>query len=192
MSFNFRQIHRKIAPILFLPLFASALTGIFYRIGRSWFGIPNQLADFAMMIHLGGYLGPLVPVYVLLIGLGLLGLIVTGLSMTNLFGARSSKAAKVGVDALRLAVRHRKLHHILAPIFFLPLAVSAVTGIIFLLGKDFFGMSGEVAGIFLQIHQGTYLGPILRPFYVLLIGLGLIGLLVTGINMTSIFRQRRV
>lgn len=183
MSFNFRQIHRKIAPILFLPLFASALTGIFYRIGRSWFGIPNQLADFAMMIHVGGYLGPLVPVYVLLIGLGLLGLIVTGLSMTNLFGDRPPKAAKVG---------DRKLHSILAPIFFLPLAVSAVTGIIFLLGKDFFGMSGEVAGIFLQIHQGTYLGPILRPFYVLLIGLGLIGLLVTGINMTSIFRKRRV
>ena len=35
---NFRKLHRKIAPILFLPLLLSALTGISYRIGRSWRG----------------------------------------------------------------------------------------------------------------------------------------------------------
>ena len=82
MSAALRKLHRRIAPILFLPLLASALTGVAYRLGRSWFGIPDSAANFFMVIHQGEYLGlRLVPVYVLLVGLGLVAMIVTGLTM---------------------------------------------------------------------------------------------------------------
>ncbi|GAA6621675.1 PepSY domain-containing protein [Scytonema sp. NUACC26] len=185
MNLNFRKIHRKIAPILFLPLLASALTGIAYRVGRYWFNIPNQVANFFMVIHQGEYLGqPLVPIYVLLVGLGLIGLIVTGLSMTKLFGTNrpSPKASKLNF---------RQVHRILAPIIFLPLTVSALTGILFRLGRNWFNLPSEQTALLLRIHQGSYLGPHLRVLYVVLIGLGLIAMLITGINMTGIFRKRR-
>ncbi|MGB3757294.1 MAG: PepSY-associated TM helix domain-containing protein [Rivularia sp. (in: cyanobacteria)] len=180
----FRKLHRKTALILFLPLLISALTGIFYRLGKSWFGISNQLGNIFMMIHQGEYLGtPLVPIYVLLVGLGLLGMIVTGLSMTGIFSQnRASQSRKLNP---------RKVHRILAPIIFLPLTVSAVTGVIYRLGKSWFGMSPQNAAIFLRIHQGSYLGDFFKPIYVLLVGLGLIVMLITGINQTGIFPQRR-
>ena len=179
----FRKLHRKTALIIFLPLLISALTGIIYRLGKSWFGMSNQLGNIFMVIHQGEYLGtPLVPIYVLLVGLGLLGMIVTGLSMTGIFSP--NRASQAGINA-------RKVHRIVAPVIFLPLTVSAVTGVIYRLGKSWFGMSSENAAIFLRIHQGSYLGDFFKPVYVLLVGLGLIIMLITGINQTGIFRQRR-
>lgn len=182
MSAAFRKLHRRIAPILFLPLLASALTGVAYRLGKSWFGIPDSAANFFMVIHQGEYLGlPLVPVYVLLVGLGLVAMIVTGLTMLKR-RANHPQAKKLTI---------RKVHQILAPIIFLPLLVTAVTGITYRLGKAWFGMSNAQAAIFLRIHQGTYLGAEGRVIYVFLVGLGLLAMLITGIKMTSIFRTRR-
>lgn len=177
---NFRKLHRKIAPILFLPLFLTALTGIAYRLGRSWFGINDGVASFFMTIHEGRYLGRgLVPFYVLLVGLGLLGLIVTGLTMIK---------RKVAQNQPRKD--QRWIHRILALIAFLPLLVSATTGIAYRLGNTWFGISRELASILMTLHQGSYLGPIFRPIYVLLVGAGLLGLLVTGIRMTRIFSSK--
>lgn len=180
----FRKLHRKTALIIFLPLLISALTGIIYRLGKTWFGMSNQLGNLLMVIHQGEYLGtPLVPIYVLLVGLGLLGMIITGLSMTGILSQnRAAQPRKLNA---------RKVHRIFAPIVFLPLTVSAVTGVIYRLGKSWFGMSSENAAIFLRIHQGSYLGDFFKPIYVLLVGLGLIVMLITGINQTGIFRQRR-
>ena len=179
---NFRKLHRKVAPIIFLPLLLSALTGIAYRLGRSWFNIPSTAANFLMTLHEGRFLGqPLVPVYVLLVGLGLLGMIVTGLSIIR----RKALPTKVKRD-------RRWLHRLLAPIVFLPLMASAITGIGYRLGKAWFGLSNDKAAILLQIHQGSYLGQTLKPLYVLLLGAGLIGLLITGIQMTSLFRRRKL
>ncbi|NJM17343.1 MAG: PepSY domain-containing protein [Richelia sp. SM1_7_0] len=180
----FRKLHRKTALIIFLPLLISALTGIIYRLGKTWFGMSNQLGNLLMVIHQGEYLGtPLVPIYVLLVGLGLLGMIITGLSMTGILSQnRAAQPRKLNA---------RKVHRIFAPIVFLPLTVSAVTGVIYRLGKSWFGMSSGNAAIFLRIHQGSYLGDFFKPIYVLLVGLGLIVMLITGINQTGIFRQRR-
>jgi hypothetical protein len=176
---TFRQYHRKIAPIVFLPLLATALTGILYRLGQSWFDIPGGIAELLMVIHQGEFLGePLVPIYVLLLGLGLLVMILTGLTLMR----RRSSQQKLN---------SRKLHQWLTPILFLPLAISAVTGILYRLGKSWFGLPDQQAAIFLRIHQGTYLGSFFRIIYVLLIGAGLIALLITGISMTGIFRRRR-
>ncbi len=188
---GFRKLHRSIAPIIFLPLLLSTVTGLGYRLGKSWFGMSADLGDLMMVFHQGEFLGQkLVPIYVLLVGLGMLGAIVTGLSMTKIF----SRDLPLGV--LRNRPKnpksdHRKIHGLLAPIAFLPLAISAITGIIYRLGKSWFGMSDQQAAIFLRIHQGSYLGNFFKSIYILSIGLGLIAMLVTGINMTRIFRQRR-
>ncbi|NEP09690.1 MAG: PepSY domain-containing protein [Symploca sp. SIO2C1] len=184
-NLRWRKLHRKIAPIVFLPLFLSALTGIFYRLGYSWFSLSSEQGQFLLSIHQGSYLGnQLKPIYVLLVGLGLLGMIVSGLTMTRLFG--SSRPERPGSK-----LNWRKVHRLVAPIIFLPLAVSAVTGLLYRLGRSWFGLSYDQVGILLSIHQGSYLGNFLKPIYVLLVGLGLIGMLVTGINMTGIFRKRR-
>ena len=184
-NFRWRKLHRKIAPIVFLPLFLCAITGIFYRLGYSWFSLSREQGELLLSIHEGSYLGnQLKPVYVLLVGLGLLGMIVSGLTMTKLFGDSRPERAESKLN-------WRKVHRLAAPIVFLPLTVSAVTGLLYRLGRNWFGLSGEQTRIFLIIHQGSYLGDFLKPIYVLLVGLGLIGMLVTGINMTGIFRKRR-
>lgn len=177
---NFRKIHRKAAPILFLPLFATALTGVIYSLGENWFGLSDEVVDIFLEIHQGEFLGkPLVPFYVLLMGVGLLGLIITGLTMIK----RKLKSQP--------KMNARWLHSIVAPIAFLPLAVSSITGIAYRLGRAWFGLSGEQGEILLHIHQGSYFGSFLKPIYVLLVGLGLILLLITGIQMTRIFSKPR-
>jgi len=181
---NFRKLHRQVAPIIFIPLLLSALTGVAYRLAESWFGIEGDAAEIFMVIHQGSYLGKeLRPFYVLLLASGVIGLIVTGLTMTKfLGGAHERQGAKLDF---------RKVHRIAAPIVFLPLAVSTVTGVIYRVGRTWFKMPKEVGKVFLNIHQGEYFGEFLMPIYVLLVGCGAILLLVTGLNMTGIFRKSR-
>ena len=96
---NWRKIHRFIAPILFLPLLLTTITGIAYRLGRSWFDIPKgkgTLAETLLTIHQGGFLGEqLRPYSVLLDGLGLIGLIVTGIIMMGLLGKRPRRQVDI-------------------------------------------------------------------------------------------------
>jgi uncharacterized iron-regulated membrane protein len=182
---NFRILHRKIAPFIFVPLLLSALSGVIYRVGKDWFGLPNEFGRFMMTIHEGRYLGQaLSPVYVLLVALGLLGAIATGVSMLLKMRTQRRQSSPVTQNS-------RSLHRAIAPIFFLPLLVSASTGVIYRFGETL-GLPLEQTQLMLRLHQGSYLGQPLRVFYVLLLGLGLIGLLATGIQMTGIFRQRRI
>lgn len=179
---NLRKLHRKSAPILFLPLFLTAITGVAYRVGRAWFGIPKAVAKFLMTLHEGRFLGQaLVPFYVLLTGLGLLGMLITGVVMVV---KREPAKGQPKKD-------HRWMHRTLAPIAFLPLLLSASTGIGYRLGRAWFGISNEQASVLMNLHQGSYFGAVGRPIYVLLVGLGLIILLITGIQMTPLFRKRR-
>lgn len=187
LTMNWRKLHRKIAPILLLPLLLSALSGVAFRVGRSWFGLSDDFGDLMMVIHEGKYLGkPLVPVYVLLTGLGLAAMLVSGITMIKQHRKNSQGKSKPKKFSFRT------LHSLIAPVLFLPLLVSASTGIAYRLGKAWFGLSGEQAKFFLNIHQGSYLGKELRAAYVLLVGLGLLAMLVTGIQMTGIFRSRPV
>ncbi len=79
---NFRKLHRTIAPIVMLPLFVTILTGISYRLGKSWFGLSRDQVHFLMVIHEGEYLGEhLEPIYVLLNGLGVMFMLVSGVVM---------------------------------------------------------------------------------------------------------------
>ncbi|BAQ64348.1 PepSY domain-containing protein [Geminocystis sp. NIES-3709] len=184
-NLQIRKLHRKFAPILFLPLLITALTGVFYRVARSWFGLSDELGENVLALHEGKFLGePLVPFYVLFLGLGLLAMIVTGLMM---FKQRKQKAITASGK-----LNFRLLHSFLAPILFLPLLISATTGIAYRLGETGLGLSEEQIEILMDIHQGNYLGSFLRVIYVLLVGFGLLGILVTGIQMTGLFRKRSV
>ncbi|QFS49706.1 PepSY-associated TM helix domain-containing protein [Nostoc sphaeroides] len=184
-SGEFRKLHRNIAPILFIPLLLSALTGIAYRLGRSWFGMPKDIGEIFLAIHQGTFLGkPLEPVYVSLVGLGLVGLVITGFGMI-----RKSKQSRSNKAQSKLTVR--TIHSIVAPIIFLPLLTSAVTGIAYRVGESWLGLPEEQIELLMTIHQGSYFGSFGKSIYVFLVGLGLIAMLFTGISMTGIFRKRR-
>jgi hypothetical protein len=145
-----RKLHRKVAPIILIPLLLTAFTGMGYRIGRNWFGFSDQIAESFLFVHEGRFLGSsLVPIYVFWVGLGLLGMIVTGFFMMS--NQRKTTPMRQKKD-------WRWFHRMIAPIAMLPLFVSAITGIIFRLGQAWFGLPNEQAAILLQIHQGGYLG----------------------------------
>ena len=54
---KFRPLHRKISIWLALPLLVSAMTGVAYRIGRSWFGMSSQIGGEILSIHSWSWLG---------------------------------------------------------------------------------------------------------------------------------------
>jgi hypothetical protein len=88
----FRKYHRLLAPIFCLPLFFTALTGISITIADRWF---HQEAWVAFLIAMHKFqifkLDAILPI---VNGLGLIGLVATGLSMTGLFSKRhQSKGA---------------------------------------------------------------------------------------------------
>ncbi|MGL6139072.1 MAG: PepSY domain-containing protein, partial [Planktothrix sp.] len=136
-NIQLRKFHRKIAPIIFIPLFLTAFTGMAYRLGRTWMGMPKDKAEILLTIHQGEFLGEgLVPIYVLSIGLGLIAMIFTGLSMLRL--AQQKRKNNLKDQPLNA----RKVHQILAPIIFIPLFVSASTGILYALGDSWFNFPG--------------------------------------------------
>ena len=113
-------------------------------------------------------------IYLLITGGILLFLIFSGLWMFL-----TSKSPKPGM---------RKSHRMLAVVFSLPLAVSAATGIAYQAGGKWFGAGEGTMKLLMSLHEGTWLGNIWRPFYILFIGLGLIGLCLTGLRL--LFRAR--
>ena len=87
-----RKFHKIAAPIVFLPLFVTVITGVGYRLGRAWFGLTKDQIHFLMVIHEGGYLGENIkPFYVLLNGIGLLWMLITGLMMSGIFTRKPPK-----------------------------------------------------------------------------------------------------
>ena len=181
---SFRKLHRRAAPIIFLPLILTATTAVIHRIAKYYFHIPNRKIGFLISIHHGRYLGELEPIYVLLVACGLVGMVVTGVSLVKNFVSIRAKSKRWRFDV-------RTLHGVLAPLIGLPLLVSALTGLIYRVQTTWLGVSAEDARIWMKIHQASILGSYWRPIYVIFLGTGLISLLITGILMTGIFRKRR-
>ncbi|MGF1494251.1 MAG: PepSY domain-containing protein [Microcoleaceae cyanobacterium] len=77
----------------------------------------------------------------------------------------------------------RKLHSSLAPVVLQPLIVTVFTGVAYRLGKSWLGLSRDQVHFLMVIHEGEYLGHTLEPIYVLLNGLGLLWMIVTGSAM---------
>lgn len=74
---------------------------------------------------------------------------------------------------------HRRIAYVLIPL----LAISAITGLAYRIGRNWFKMSDETGKVVRSIHEGAYLGDVVSPFYVLITGGGLALLCLTGVMM---------
>ncbi|MFN3679376.1 PepSY domain-containing protein [Thermosynechococcus sp.] len=74
-------------------------------------------------------------------------------------------------------------HQFLVLLFALPLFISATTGIAHRLGRSWFGLSKDFGRAMMTLHEGRYLGEWGVPLYVLVIGLGLLGIIATGLGL---------
>lgn len=81
----------------------------------------------------------------------------------------------------------RKYHRWLAIVCALPLLLTIFTGIAFPIAKALH--QRQLAGFFIHLHTLETFG--LEGIFPILNGLGLFGLLGTGLYMTNLLRQRR-
>ncbi|MCC7185956.1 MAG: PepSY domain-containing protein [Acidobacteria bacterium] len=90
-----RQWHRLAGLGLMIPLAASAVTGIGFRVTQAWFGWTKEQAQWLLDIHQGTLLfgRDYRAYYVIVIGLGLLGLVLTGATMLGWIGGGGRKVA---------------------------------------------------------------------------------------------------
>ncbi|HEY9642285.1 MAG TPA: peptidase [Coleofasciculaceae cyanobacterium] len=86
MKRAFRKYHRTLAVILCLPIALTAITGMLATVVREWSFLNTGLSsNLIMRIHTGEIFH-LESIYPMLNGLGLIGMLVTGMSMSGLFG----------------------------------------------------------------------------------------------------------
>ncbi|MCP9888930.1 peptidase [Cyanobium sp. ATX 6A2] len=81
-----RRLHAALAPLVLLPLLLTVGTGMGYRLLRDWGGLDRDQAHLLMVLHEGewltGWFGTSgETLYVLLNGLGLLWMLVSGGAM---------------------------------------------------------------------------------------------------------------
>lgn len=74
----------------------------------------------------------------------------------------------------------RKFHRTVAPFVLFPMFITVLTGVSYRLARNWFGLSREQAHFLMVIHEGEYFGQVLESVYVLLNGLGLLWMLITG------------
>ncbi len=86
----FRKYHRTLSIILCLPLLLTVLTGIAATMVGEWSLTLGLSRRVLMELHTGEIFH-LQGIYPILNGLGLLGLLITGISMSGLFKPRPSK-----------------------------------------------------------------------------------------------------
>jgi hypothetical protein len=86
MKNSFRKYHRQFAILFCLPILFTALTGISVSIADTWLD-QAELAAFLINVHTF-QIFKLAAILPILNGLGLIGLVATGLSMTGLLTKR--------------------------------------------------------------------------------------------------------
>ena len=79
----------------------------------------------------------------------------------------------------------RQFHKALAPWVFLPLIISAITGLGYRISKDILGYSRDEVHWLMSLHEGEWLGDNGELIYVFLNSIGLLWMLATGFQMFS-------
>lgn len=77
-----RKYHRLLALILALPLSLTVLSGVLFNLGTSWLPHDGRILSLLMKVHTGSIFR-LGAVYPALTGLGVIGLLITGLSLSR-------------------------------------------------------------------------------------------------------------
>jgi len=151
-------------------------TGITYRVGKAWFGLSKEAGSTLLHIHTGEWMGPFgSAVWVVLVGLGLLVLSLTGLWL---------------VIKSRAKGQPRVFHRLLGVVLLLPLTATAFTGLLYHFGEE--ELPESTGDLLKDIHQGSWLGKPVTPFYVLLLGLGLLAMIVSGLKLTRAGQRFRL
>ena len=164
-----------LSPYLFVLVAVSAVTGVAYRAGKKWFGMDGQTGQSVMEWHTGEWLGEaLSPFYVLLAGTALLFLVITGGAMLWQRGGKGMA---------------RQWHRVVGWVLLLPLAATAITGMLYKAGQAWFGISEETADLLMTIHEGGWLGRGLKVYYSVVTGCGLLALGFLGLALLR--RSRR-
>lgn len=91
MKRAFRKYHRSIALIVALPITLTVITGMLATVIREWPINTGLSSNLLLKIHTGEIFH-LQAIYPILNGLGLIGLLVTGLSMSGAFNRKPRKA----------------------------------------------------------------------------------------------------
>ena len=86
---------------------------------------------------------------------------------------------------MKFITNSRQFHKALAPWVFLPLLISALTGVSYRISKDLLGYSREEVHWLMSLHEGEWLGSNGELIYVILNSLGLVWMLITGFQMFS-------
>lgn len=94
MNQIFRKYHHVLAVIICLPLFLTTVSGVMYTILDEWFE-NSSLSKFLLGIHTMEILH-LEGIYSVLNGVGVLGLLITGLSMIGFFRQKSKPKKAIG------------------------------------------------------------------------------------------------
>ena len=93
MKKAFRKYHRILAIIIALPIILTVLTGMSTTIVREW-PINTEISSRLLLKIHTGEIFHLQAIYPILNGLGMIGLLVTGLSMSGLFDRRKKPTSK--------------------------------------------------------------------------------------------------
>lgn len=93
MKRAFRKYHRLLALIVCLPITLTVITGMAATMVGEWSLNTGLSRSLLMKIHTGEILH-LQAIYPILNGLGLIGLLVTGLSMSGVFGGKPQRSPK--------------------------------------------------------------------------------------------------
>ena len=93
MNKAFRKYHRILAMIIALPIILTVLTGMATTIVREW-PINTEISSRLLLKIHTGEIFHLQAIYPILNGLGMIGLLVTGLSMSGLFDRRKKPTSK--------------------------------------------------------------------------------------------------
>ncbi|MBK1986280.1 peptidase [Sphaerospermopsis aphanizomenoides BCCUSP55] len=83
----------------------------------------------------------------------------------------------------------RKYHRIIGIIICLPLLLTVLTGMLATVAQEWPINIGLSSRLMLKIHTGEIFH--LQAIYPILNGIGLIGLLVTGMSMSGLFNQKK-
>tara|TARA_A100001035_G_scaffold144228_1_gene113464 strand:- start:290 stop:598 length:309 start_codon:yes stop_codon:yes gene_type:complete len=86
---------------------------------------------------------------------------------------------------MKFNTNSRQFHKSLAPWVFLPLFISALTGLSYRLSKDLLGFSRDEVHWLMSLHEGEWLGDNGELIYVILNSLGLIWMLISGFQLFS-------
>jgi hypothetical protein len=80
-------------------------------------------------------------------------------------------------------VKVRLIHRRLAPWLFILLALSAITGLAYRVGRKWFGVDKEAGNFLMSLHTGEWAGSVFSTLQILTAGLGLLFLLGSGAAM---------